>query len=134
MLDALWWVIATVFGVVWTIVAWIAGTLLWLSFWVLLPFAIGGFVALRVAESVLGRERVRAWVKSHTLRYGAATWQRAHRGLFTLGALPLRVLGWLMVYTLWHSVVSLLWTPKWRPWPRAWDKRWRKRAVTVTRR
>ena len=129
ILNALWWLIAQILGFVWAIVSWVLGTVLWLSFWVLLPFAIGGFVVLRVAESTLGKEAVHAWVKKHTRRYGAATWTRVHRGLFTLGSLPLRVLGWLTVYTLWHSLISLFWTPKWKPWNRAWKRRYRKRKT-----
>jgi hypothetical protein len=77
----------------------------------------------------LGPDLVRGWVKTQSMKYGAGAWVRARRLLFALGALPLRVLGWLIVYTLWHSIVSLAWKPRWHPWPRAWAKRWKPRSA-----
>jgi hypothetical protein len=39
------------------------------------------------------------------------------------------VLGWLILYGLWHVVISLFWTPRWSPWQRAWDRRWRRKPA-----
>jgi hypothetical protein len=121
ILSPIFWLLGWVLSIVWAIVWY----LLWVVIWLVLPFALVAFVALRVAEKALGPDVVRAWVKAQSIKYGAGVWTRAHRLLFALGALPLRVLGWLMVYTLWHSLISLLWKPRWKPWTRAWDKRWK---------
>ena len=110
---------------IWSVVSWILWQLLWIVVWLLLPLAILAVLAVRLAEWSFGREVVRAWVKAQSLRLGAGVWVLTRRILFALGVLPLRVLGWLAVYALWHSVVSLLWRPRWSPWQRAWAKRWR---------
>jgi hypothetical protein len=111
------------------LLSWLALKLFWLIVWVLLPVLILIVVGVRAAEKLLGKERVRSWVKGHSLRFGTAAWHRTRRALFALGALPLRVLGWLVVYTVWHSILSLWWTPRWRPWQRAWARRWRQRRA-----
>ena len=114
------WLFWTVLGVL----SWILSKLFWIVVWLVLPFALAAFVALRLAEKALGQEVVRAWLKAQSMKYGLNAWTRVRRLTFALGVLPLRVLGWLALYTVWHSLVSVLWTPRWRPWPRAWAKRW----------
>ena len=128
-MEALWWLLTQILGLVWAVLSWLVGYLLWLAFWVLAPVILMAIVALRAAEYTLGRDAVRAWVKKRSLKFGLGTWHRSRRALFALGVLPIRVLGWLVVYALWHSVISLLWTPKWDPWQRAWDRRWRRRST-----
>jgi hypothetical protein len=125
LLDILLWIL----WLVWSIGFWVLSKLVWIAVWLVLPIAVLAFIALRIAEKVLGQEAVRAWVKAHSLKLGAGAWARVRRLLFALGVLPLRVLGWLAVYTIWHSLVSLLWRPKWSPWKRAWAKRWRARRA-----
>lgn len=121
LLSPIFWLLGWVLSILWSITWYV----LWALIWLVLPFALVAFVALRVAESVLGPDVVRAWVKAQSMKYGAGMWTRAHRLLFALGALPLRVLGWLIVYTIWHSLISLLWKPRWNPWTLAWAKRWK---------
>lgn len=115
------WLVSWVLSILW----WIISYLLWAVLWLLLPFAIVAFIALRVAEKALGPDLVRGWIKKQSLKFGSGAWVKARRLSFALGALPLRVLGWLLVYTVWHSIISLFWKPRWHPWPRAWDKRWK---------
>lgn len=121
ILSPIVWLLGWILAILW----WIVSYVLWAVLWFLLPFAILAFVALRVAEKVLGPDIVRAWVKKQSLKFGTGTWVKARRLTFALGALPLRVVGWLIVYTIWHSLISLFWKPRWNPWPRAWDKRWK---------
>jgi hypothetical protein len=127
LLNLVAWIFWTVAGVLW----WIVNQLLWIVIWLLLPLAIVAVVAVRVAEKVLGQDLVRTWVKTQSMKYGAGAWTRAHRLLFALGALPLRVLAWLIVYAIWHSLISLFWKPRWHPWPRAWAKRWKPPVAAV---
>ena len=112
-------------GVLASILLWVVTQLFWIVLWLVLPIIVIGFIALRIAERVLGQERVRAWVKVRTQKYGAAASKRAQRWVFALGVAPIRVLFWFVIYAIWHSVVSLLWRPQWSPWHRAWAKRWR---------
>ena len=128
-MEALWWLVVQILWLVWSVLSWLVWQLLWLAFWVLAPVILIAIVAVRVAEYALGREAVRAWVKKRSLRFGAGTWHRARRALFAFGVLPVRVLGWLILYSLWHVVISLFWTPRWTPWQRAWARRWRRRAA-----
>jgi hypothetical protein len=121
ILSPVLWLLGWVVAIVWAIVSY----LLWAVLWLLLPFALIAFVALRVTEKLLGPDLVRAWVKKQSLKFGAGTWIKARRLTFALGALPLRVVGWGIVYTLWHSLISLFVKPRWSPWQRAWDKRWK---------
>jgi hypothetical protein len=114
-------------GILANILLWVVTQLLWIVLWLMLPILVVAFIALRVAERVLGQERVRAWVRARTAKYGTAASIRARRLLFALGVAPVRVLFWFVVYVIWHSIVSLLWRPKWTPWGRAWAKRWRAR-------
>lgn len=121
LMAALAWLLWTLLA----IAAWLARQILWILLWLVLPLLIVAFLALRVAESVLGPEAVRRWVKAQSMRFGSAAATRARRLTFALGALPLRVLAWFVVYTVWHAAVSLIWRPKWHPWQSAWAKRWK---------
>jgi hypothetical protein len=126
-LDALWWLPKQILWLIWAALSWLIIKLFWITLWILLPVLFVAILSLRMAEYVLGKERVRTWMKRISLNFGAATWRRSRRLLFALGVLPLRVLGWLVFYTLWHSALSLWWTPRWSPWQRAWARRWRRR-------
>lgn len=119
LLAPVFWILGLLVSIVW----WVIVQILWIILWLLLPLAIVAFIALRVAERVLGQEKVRGWVKARTQKYGASASKRIQRWIFALGVLPIRVLFWFPLYALWHSVVSLLWRPKWSPWQRAWAKR-----------
>jgi hypothetical protein len=121
LLAPIFWLLALLASILW----WVFMQFLWIVLWLLLPLMILAFVALRVAERVLGQEKVRAWVKARTQRYGSSASKRVQRALFALGVLPIRVLFWFPIYAVRHSIVSLLWRPKWTPWQRAWAKRWR---------
>ncbi len=113
------------FAIVW----WIAGYLFWVLAWLVLPFVVVAYVAMLAAEKIFGRDLVRAWIKERSKRLGsgiaARVWTSVSRVALASTVLPFRVLFWFGVYAVWHSIVSLLWTPKWRPWTRAWGKRWR---------
>jgi hypothetical protein len=124
-LETLWWLVTQIVWIAWGVLSWVAAQLLWLVLWILLPVIAIGVVGLRIAEHFIGNEKLRSWVRMHSLRFGTATWHRARRALFALGALPLRVMAWLIFYTLWHSVISWWWTPRWDPLKRAWNRRWR---------
>lgn len=119
--GAIVWVFSMIFGILW----WVLTTLLWIFFWFVLPFLVIGFFVFRGVEKLAGRDAVRAWIKSKTMTLGGNVWVRARRLSFALGVLPVRVLGWFVVYVVWHSVIGLLWRPKWHPWQRAWAKRWK---------
>jgi hypothetical protein len=121
LLAPLFWIVGLIASIVW----WVVVQIFWIVLWLLLPLAIMAFIILRVAERMLGQEKVRAWVKARTQKYGSSVSKRIQRLLFALGVLPIRVLFWLPIYALWHSIVSLLWRPSWSPWQRAWAKRWR---------
>ena len=127
-METLWSIVVTVvwwlLGLVW----WLLVNVFWLLLWLVLPLAVAAFVAVRVAEHLLGKAVVQAWVRRQSLKWGKGTWRRVHRAMFALGALPFRVLLWLIVYTFWHSILSLAWTPRWKPWQRAWSRRWRQKA------
>lgn len=121
-------------GLVFSVLLWVLGQLFWIAIWLILPVMAVAFVTLRLAERLLGRERVSAWVRVRTAKYGAAASQRARRLTFALGVAPIRVLFWFPIYAAWHSIVSLLWRPNWSPWQRAWSKRLRvQRDVAVQR-
>jgi len=128
-MDTLVGVIVWLIGVIWSTLTWVLGNLLWLIIWLVLPFAIAAFVVVRIAEKALGPEVVRTWVKAQSLKFGRGTWIVVRRWLLALSALPLRVLFWLAIYTVWHSVLSLFYRPRWHPWTRAWAKRWRPNAA-----
>lgn len=121
VLGALSWLFTTLFAVLW----WIVATLFWVFLWLILPLIIVAYFAMRIAESVLGKDVVRAWLKTQSMKFGAGTWVRVRRLSFALSALPVRVTLWFIVYAVWHALVSLLWRPKWSPWRRAWSKRWK---------
>ncbi|MBA2127688.1 hypothetical protein DLM45_15865 [Hyphomicrobium methylovorum] len=119
VLAPVFWILSFIFN----LAVWVIWQLFWIAFWLILPIVVVAFVALRIAERVLGRDRVAAWVKARTAKYGAAASQRARRITFALGVAPLRVLFWFPIYAMWHSIISLLWRPKWSPWQRAWSRR-----------
>lgn len=136
ILSAIVWLASTLLSIAW----WIVSTLLWAIVWFLLPFAIVAFIALRVAEGVLGPDVVRGWIKRQSMKFGASAFDRVwgrlwtflRRASFAVSVLPLRVVGWFIVYTVWHSLISLFWKPKWQPWTRAWAKRWKPPAAKGT--
>jgi hypothetical protein len=122
------YVLAPIFwllGLFASILLWVLTQLFWIVLWLVLPIVVVAFVALRIAERVIGQDKVRAWVKARSAKYGSAASKRARRWLFALGVAPIRVLFWFPLYAIWHSVISLVWRPKWTPWQRAWAKRWR---------
>lgn len=121
LLWPLIWLIQTLFSIAW----WIVWQLIWIALWILLPLAIVAYAVFFLAEKALGPHVVRGWLKRQSLRLGGGAWDRLRRGLVATSVLPFRVLAWFAIYTVWHSVVSLLWTPRWTPWQRAWAKRWR---------
>jgi hypothetical protein len=120
-------------GLIFSILLWIVTQLFWLVLWFVLPILVVAFVALRIAERVLGQEKVRAWVRARTQKYGSAASKRAQRWVFALGVAPVRVLFWFVLYAIWHTIVSLLWRPRWSPWQRAWGKRWRPQPQLQTK-
>ena len=120
--------IAWIFWTIVSVVTWVLSYLFWIFVWLVLPLVIVAFVAVRLAESILGQDVVRAWVKARSMKYGAGAWVRARRLLFALGVLPVRVVFWFAIYAVWHSLISLFWRPRWTPWARAWSKRWRPAA------
>lgn len=128
-METLLWLLGQILWLVWSVLYWLIWQLLWLAFWVLLPVLVVAFIALRGAEYFLGPEKVRGWVKKHSMRFGAGAWVRTQRLLVTLSVMPVRVLGWLILYGAWHSVISLFWTPRWSPWQRAWSRRVRRRRM-----
>jgi hypothetical protein len=66
LLAPIFWLLGLLASILW----WVFMQIVWIVLWLLLPLAILAFVALRVAEHVLGQEKVRAWVKSRTQKYG----------------------------------------------------------------
>ena len=122
----MWWLLVQVFWLIEGIASWVFFTLLWLIFWVLLPFAVVAFVVIRIADNLLGREVVWLWLKRQSLKFGARTWRYTRRTAFALTALPVRILFYLLFFGLWHSIINLFWKPRWSPWERAWGKRRRK--------
>ena len=125
-MEFLSWLVVQLFWIIESIVSWVIFTLVWLAFWILLPMGVLAFVAIRVADYLLGRAVVWLWLQRQLLKFGGRTWRYARRTLFALSALPFRVLIYLMFYGLWHSILVLFWRPRWSPWERAWSKRWRK--------
>jgi hypothetical protein len=121
ILAPILWLLGLVFSVIW----WIVWQILWILIWLGLPLLLIAIFSLRVAERVFGQEKVRAWVRARTAKYGTAATVRGRRLLFALGVVPFRVFFYFIIYAFWHGVVSLLWRPRWSPWQRAWAKRWR---------
>lgn len=126
LFSAILWLLGLLVSILW----WLLTQLMWIFLWLVLPIFVVAFIALRVAERVVGQEKVRQWVRARAARYGAAASVRARRLVFALGVLPVRVLFWFLIYAVWHSIVSLLWRPRWGPWQRAWAKRWRLQPKT----
>lgn len=117
--DLLWFALATLW--------WLVKSLFWLLVWFVLPVVVVAVIAFRIAEHVIGRPVVQSWLKRRSLAWGKGAFASLRRAVFALSALPLRVLFWLVVYTVWHGLLSLLWRPRWSPWQRAWGRRWRPR-------
>jgi hypothetical protein len=124
-MEMLWSVLSGAFGIVASIVWWLLSSVFWLALWFLLPFCVLAYGAMLVAEKSLGKAVVQAFIKRHALNWGQGTWGRLRPALFAVSALPFRVSAWLVVYALWHSIISLFWRPRWTPWQRAWKRRWR---------
>jgi hypothetical protein len=127
--DVLWFIVASVLGVVW----WIVWAVLWSLAWLLLPLLVIGYLALRASDQIFGKAAVRAWLTARAAALGGGVWFKVSRGLMATSALPFRVLFWLVTYTLWHSIISIFWRPRWQPWQRAWAKRWKPERVASTR-
>lgn len=121
-------VVATIWAILW----WIISTVLWTLVWVALPFLVAAYIAMRIAEAALGREVVRGWLKTKSKTLATGIGRRLSALALALSALPFRVVAWFAIYAVWHSIVSLLWTPRWKPWPRAWAKRWGGQRATRT--
>lgn len=115
---------STILGAIWAILWWILSTILWALVWIALPFAVAAYIGVRIAEAALGREVVRAWLRTKSKTLATGLGRRLSALFLALSALPFRVVAWFAIYAVWHSIVSLLWTPRWKPWPRAWAKRW----------
>ena len=79
-------------GVLVSIILWIVTQVLWILLWLVLPLAVVAFVALRITERALGQEKVRAWVRVRTRKYGSAVSKRVQRWIFALGVVPVRAL------------------------------------------
>ena len=130
-METLWSIVTTVLwwalGWVW----WLLSSLFWLLAWFVLPLLVAAFIAVRVAEAAIGRTIVRTWLRTQSIKYGGGLGRRIGRFLLAIGTLPGRVLFWLVVYTLWHSVLSLMYTPRWKPWQRAWNRRWRQPKIAI---
>lgn len=119
--QVLWWILGTLW--------WLITQLLWMLLWLALPLLVIAYVASRAAGYVLGKSTVDAWLRGRARRLGTGTWRRTHSAALAFMLLPPRVLVWLMVYSLWHAVLSLLWRPRWSPWQRAWGRRWVRRKA-----
>lgn len=128
-METLWWLLVQIVWVIWSVLWWVVTYLLWLALWVFAPVILIALIAKRGAEYVLGPEIVRGWLKKQSLKLGSGVLQRASGAALALSAMPFRVLGWLILYGLWHSIISLFWTPRWSPMERAWNRRRRKRPV-----
>ena len=72
-MATLWSVIVWIFGTLLSVLYWILSTLFWMFLWFFLPLVIVAFLALRIAENVLGQERVRGWVMLPESSYRTAT-------------------------------------------------------------
>lgn len=125
IVDVVIWIVSAIFSVV----GWLVWQIVWIFVWFLLPFALAAYLIFRLAEKTLGPEVVRAWLKAQSAKLGAGVWDRLSRILLAVSVLPVRVIGWLMLFTLWHSIISLFWRPRWTPWQRAWEKRWKPKTA-----
>lgn len=128
LFGAIFYVLSAMFG----IVMWVLWQLAWIVLWLILPVLIVAYAAVRIAENILGRDVVRGWLRSRSLRLGGGLAVRSRRFLLAMSALPFRVVFWFLMYAVWHSLVSLVWRPKWKPWTRAWSKRYRPPTTRVS--
>jgi hypothetical protein len=132
-MEALWW-LGTHLGMylvwaVWTVLSWLVLQLFWAVLWVALPVIVAAVLCAIAAERLIGKEPVRSWIRTHAYRLLARALHRARRAVFGLAALPVRVVGWFVIYATWHAMISLWWTPRWSPWQCAWRRRWGHNAV-----
>jgi hypothetical protein len=134
-MEALWW-LGTHLGVylvwaAWTVLSWLVLQLFWAVLWVAMPVIVAAVLCAIAAERLIGKEPVRSWIRTHAYRLLARALHRARRAVFGLAALPVRVVGWFVIYTIWHAVISLWWTPCWSPWQCAWRCRWGHNAMAL---
>jgi hypothetical protein len=130
-MEALWWLGTHLVWAAWTVLSWLMLQLFWAVLWVALPVIIAAVLCAIAAERLIGKKPVRMWIRTHAYRLLAQALHRARRAVFVLAALPVRVLGWFVIYTIWHAVISLWWTPRWSPWRRAWRCRWGRNRLAL---
>jgi hypothetical protein len=123
-MDILLWLSAQILWTVWAVLSWLLLQVFWLLLWSLLPICLAAILCALAAERVLGRKLVRSWLRKNALMIANAVRRRMPRLIFGLWAVPARVLGWFVVFALWHAVLNLWRTPRWTPWRRAWRRRW----------
>jgi hypothetical protein len=123
-MELLLWLAAQIIWVIWAVLSWLLLQLVWMLVWVTLPICIFGISCILLAERFLGKPLVRRWIGKHSRRLTRTAWQRTRKFVFALWAVPTRVLGWFVVFALWHAVLNLWRTPRWRPWRRAWRRGW----------
>jgi hypothetical protein len=123
-MEILWWLIVQMIWMVWAVLSWLLLQSFWLLLWLALPICVAGFLAVLVADRLVGKEVVRLWIKKQSLRLATWAWHRVRRALFAVWAVPLRVLQWFVIFALWYAILNLWRTPRWTPWQRAWRCRW----------
>lgn len=67
-MEFLSWLVVQLFWIIESIVSWVIFTLVWLAFWILLPMGVLAFVAIRVADYLLGRAVVWLWLQRQLLK------------------------------------------------------------------
>ncbi len=130
-MEALWWLGMHFVWAAWMVLSWLLLQLFWTILWVALPVIVAAVLCALTAERLLGKEPVRSWVRTQCYRFMGNALHRARRACFALVALPVRVLGWFVIYTVWHAVINLWWSPRWRPWQRAWRCRWGRNSLAL---
>ena len=123
-MEILLWLSAQILWTVWAVLSWLIMQVVWLLLWSLLPICLAAILAALAAERVLGKRMVRSWLRKNARMAVNAARRRMPKVLFALWAVPARVLGWFVVFALWHAMLNLWRTPRWTPWRRAWRCRW----------
>jgi hypothetical protein len=123
-MEMIGWVAAHIVWAVWTVLCWLLVQLFSLLLWLTLPIGIVAIVGVVVAERVFGKQQVRPWIRKQLGGMAGRAWGRVRSALFALWTVPLRVLGWFVIFALWYAVLNLWRTPRWTPWGRAWGRRW----------
>ena len=123
-MEILFWFVAQIIWVVWTVLSWLFLQVFWLVLWLMLPICAAAVLCVFAAERLLGKDLVRGWLRRNALSFASEAGQRARKMLFALWSVPARVLGWFVVFALWYAVLNLWRTPRWTPWRRAWRCRW----------